>query len=263
MNCRKCGGPLQTGWRACPHCGMALEQPVPASPPVDLMPPLSEDAATEVRYWLDQGKKINAIKVYRERTGIGLKEANDIVEALQLNRDLNPQVVRAAPPLADLVCPSCGGKHFESLSAIVKKGTRTSNTTSHGSAVGFGKHTTRARSSSRSSQTTSQTKLAETLAEPGPGCLGPFVGVLIVFGVGFLIFKGIVVGILLIALGFLFAKAGKGEFAKDDCRSAKWRSLFYCHRCDVVFDPQTGNFAPSDKMKSLLVFAPIATINGQ
>ena len=33
--------------------------------------------------WLRQGQKIQAIKAYRERTGVGLKEANDAVAALE------------------------------------------------------------------------------------------------------------------------------------------------------------------------------------
>lgn len=40
------------------------------------------DWMAEVRTLKAQGKLINAIKVYRERTGLGLKEAKDAVEAL-------------------------------------------------------------------------------------------------------------------------------------------------------------------------------------
>lgn len=36
----------------------------------------------EVKALVDSGKKINAIKLYRERTGLGLKEAKDAVEAM-------------------------------------------------------------------------------------------------------------------------------------------------------------------------------------
>jgi hypothetical protein len=36
----------------------------------------------EVWSWLQQGKKIQAIKVYRELTGVGLKEAKDAVERM-------------------------------------------------------------------------------------------------------------------------------------------------------------------------------------
>ena len=45
---------------------------------------LPADAAwlQEVRQLKDSGKLINAIKLYRERTGVGLKEAKDIVEGM-------------------------------------------------------------------------------------------------------------------------------------------------------------------------------------
>ena len=36
----------------------------------------------EVRYFLQMGDKIKAIKVYRKSTGVGLKEAKDVVEML-------------------------------------------------------------------------------------------------------------------------------------------------------------------------------------
>lgn len=37
----------------------------------------------EVRTLIDQGKKIQAIKVYRQMTGVGLKEAKMAVEAIE------------------------------------------------------------------------------------------------------------------------------------------------------------------------------------
>ncbi len=40
----------------------------------------------EVRSWLRQGKKIAAIKAYREATGVGLAEAKDAVESLERDR---------------------------------------------------------------------------------------------------------------------------------------------------------------------------------
>ncbi|WP_292677877.1 ribosomal protein L7/L12 [Nocardioides sp.] len=40
------------------------------------------DWMAEVRSLKAQGKVINAIKVYRENTGLGLKEAKDAVEAM-------------------------------------------------------------------------------------------------------------------------------------------------------------------------------------
>jgi ribosomal protein L7/L12 len=40
------------------------------------------DAEAEIVSLLGQGRKIQAVKLYRERTGVGLKEAKDAVEAL-------------------------------------------------------------------------------------------------------------------------------------------------------------------------------------
>lgn len=45
-----------------------------AMPPVDLV---------DIRAEIVAGRKIQAIKLYRERTGAGLKEAKDYVEALE------------------------------------------------------------------------------------------------------------------------------------------------------------------------------------
>ena len=46
---------------------------------------LPEQAANdpEVRHLLAQGQKINAIKRVRELTGIGLKQAKDLVDGLE------------------------------------------------------------------------------------------------------------------------------------------------------------------------------------
>ncbi|AXB43409.1 ribosomal protein L7/L12 [Amycolatopsis albispora] len=43
---------------------------------------LPEPEFDDVRALLDEGKKIQAIKVYRERTGAGLREAKEAVERM-------------------------------------------------------------------------------------------------------------------------------------------------------------------------------------
>ncbi|NLX96112.1 MAG: hypothetical protein GXY83_08045 [Rhodopirellula sp.] len=48
----------------------------------------SSDVDREVVSLLEQGKKIQAIKVYRERTGVGLKEAKDAVDAIAAERHI-------------------------------------------------------------------------------------------------------------------------------------------------------------------------------
>jgi ribosomal protein L7/L12 len=52
--------------------------PAPAAPAQGGLPPLSR-AVMEIAS--DPGRKISAIKAYREETGLGLKEAKDAVEA--------------------------------------------------------------------------------------------------------------------------------------------------------------------------------------
>lgn len=71
--CVKCKAPLQT--QVSP--GAADET---ASPPIPAPAPGSLDA--EILGLMQGGKKIQAIKLYRERAGVGLKEAKDFVEAL-------------------------------------------------------------------------------------------------------------------------------------------------------------------------------------
>jgi ribosomal protein L7/L12 len=62
------GNPL--GVDLCQRCGAPLAK--------------SEAPATdEILALLAQGRKIEAIRVYREQTGVGLKEAKDAVEALE------------------------------------------------------------------------------------------------------------------------------------------------------------------------------------
>jgi hypothetical protein len=45
--------------------------------------PVPDDVASEIREAILAGRKIEAIKLYRQASGEGLKEANDFVEAVQ------------------------------------------------------------------------------------------------------------------------------------------------------------------------------------
>lgn len=45
-------------------------------------PPLDELCGPDIQVLLASGKKIEAIKLYRERTGVGLKEAKDFIDGL-------------------------------------------------------------------------------------------------------------------------------------------------------------------------------------
>ncbi|MFC1514030.1 ribosomal protein L7/L12 [candidate division KSB1 bacterium] len=44
---------------------------------------IKDTVSDQVRLLLAEGKKIQAIKLYRETTGLGLKEAKDIVENME------------------------------------------------------------------------------------------------------------------------------------------------------------------------------------
>ncbi len=66
----------------CERCGTVLERDGGGRSSGPLSGPLAE----RVRSLLDQGRKIEAIKIYREATGAGLKEAKDAVEALEVGR---------------------------------------------------------------------------------------------------------------------------------------------------------------------------------
>jgi hypothetical protein len=76
--CPSCGGNVPSGDERCKFCGarvpaVATEQKAEGSPSA-----LEEQVLPLLR----QGRKIEAIKVYRAATNCGLKEAKDAVEAL-------------------------------------------------------------------------------------------------------------------------------------------------------------------------------------
>ncbi|MEU9889057.1 ribosomal protein L7/L12 [Sphaerisporangium sp. NPDC051011] len=69
-------------------------------------PPNLDDLGRQAYALTAQGKKIHAIKLVRQRTGIGLKDAKDYVEAVAEGRPVPPAVARllrmpARPPIAD------------------------------------------------------------------------------------------------------------------------------------------------------------------
>lgn len=87
--CHFCNANNPTGTERCRGCGAWLEQEIPAARPgehaADARPEQAPSATPREQQLLDllrQGRKIEAIKQYREVTGVGLKEAKDAVEAL-------------------------------------------------------------------------------------------------------------------------------------------------------------------------------------
>jgi ribosomal protein L7/L12 len=75
--CVFCNTSVAAGSPSCPKCGAALRfDDEPAREPPGL--PQPDDLLSLAR----EGRKIEAIKLYREQTGAGLKEAKDAIERL-------------------------------------------------------------------------------------------------------------------------------------------------------------------------------------
>ena len=87
IKCPSCGAPVQAeanqSLLTCQYCGSSLEiTPRVAGSEAE------EDAArdafiTSIKQLLDDGHKIEAIKLYREQTGAALREAKEAVEAIE------------------------------------------------------------------------------------------------------------------------------------------------------------------------------------
>jgi ribosomal protein L7/L12 len=88
--CRFCDHNNPTGTDRCQNCGSWLEQAVPSGlsgqePKTDSderAPQQPDSLEGQIILLMQAGKKIEAIKLYRQETGSGLKEAKDAVEAL-------------------------------------------------------------------------------------------------------------------------------------------------------------------------------------
>ncbi|MEU6431850.1 ribosomal protein L7/L12 [Microbispora sp. NPDC046973] len=68
-----------------------------------MLPPVSADLQHRVRELYADNKKIEAIKLVREQTGLGLKEAKDLTEALASGRPLPVAPAHGRPDLASRV----------------------------------------------------------------------------------------------------------------------------------------------------------------
>jgi large subunit ribosomal protein L7/L12 len=68
--CHVCNYEVHPSIGQCPHCGTPVPQP-------------HADLEEQVRGLLDRGQKIEAVKLYRDQTGVGLAKAKEAVEAIQ------------------------------------------------------------------------------------------------------------------------------------------------------------------------------------
>lgn len=97
--CGRCGNAVAMGSASCPTCGMEISRTPPAAkaPVVEVAVseavveapprPVMTDALTrELMALVTENRVIEAIKIYRERMNVGLKEAKDAVDAMRANR---------------------------------------------------------------------------------------------------------------------------------------------------------------------------------
>ena len=76
-NCPSCKTTNSPGTTLCRSCGASIPDSTTTA-----------ELEREVRSLLDQGKKIEAVKVYKDHMGCGLKDAKDAVESLQRGASL-------------------------------------------------------------------------------------------------------------------------------------------------------------------------------
>jgi ribosomal protein L7/L12 len=90
LKCVFCNQPVSPGSTKCPKCGADLF-PADVARQADVASPGTEG---DIVSMLEQGRKIDAIRMYREQTGAGLREAKDAVDAIERGENL-PAAARA------------------------------------------------------------------------------------------------------------------------------------------------------------------------
>lgn len=149
--CRFCDAVISADRERCPSCGAE----VPAEDrPHSEAPPSALDLVTEIRDALARAGKIEAIRLYRERTGAGLAEAKNAVEAITAGR------LAARPELG-----SPGYPYFElELVELLRKGRKIAAIKAYRERTGLGLKESK--------------DAVEAIAEKhgipkGTGCVGP------------------------------------------------------------------------------------------
>jgi hypothetical protein len=104
MFCPSCGKQIPEGSAFCMQCGKPIPTVaagVPAGPPPS---PGIEAMVAQIKELLAKGAKIQAVKLYREATGAGLREAKDFVDGIEAGLPApQPPIgtgIHRAPPAA-------------------------------------------------------------------------------------------------------------------------------------------------------------------
>ncbi len=91
--CRLCDHPNPAGVDRCEKCGTWIdsqgEQPAQTPSDPETAPP--DEFEAQLLAELQAGRKIPAVKLYREKTRVGLKEAKDAVEQLAAKHGVTSQ----------------------------------------------------------------------------------------------------------------------------------------------------------------------------
>jgi ribosomal protein L7/L12 len=145
--------------------------------------PLSEAQLAQLEKALTEGRKIEAIKWYRELTGVGLKEAKDEVEFLEASLPKNRAIGEVAVPSKDLgpnttVNPS----ETDDVAALLFRGNKIGAIKRHREATGLGLKESKnaVEALERSLRRSSPEKFTPTPAG-GLGCLNVLVVIAVVF----------------------------------------------------------------------------------
>ena len=90
--CLFCGKTVAVGAEICPRCGVHRD----AGENV-------EDLESQIRSLLAQGKKLDAVKLYRQRVDVSLMEAKTAVEALGQGRGLQSSAGKSGDVKAEIL----------------------------------------------------------------------------------------------------------------------------------------------------------------
>jgi ribosomal protein L7/L12/endogenous inhibitor of DNA gyrase (YacG/DUF329 family) len=120
--CPACGAPVDVDERACPYCGAAI---VGGSDPTLLggLGSVAPDVFSEVREQIKRGKKIEAIRIYREITGSSLKDAKDAVQAIELGRPV-PAPAQAAAGGVGAAAFASSAEAMDEIKRLLRSGNK-------------------------------------------------------------------------------------------------------------------------------------------